>query len=114
VTASVEAVGALGADGMANRGELLINVVTTNKPKMLTGLTQKGIVTRCWGCVLPNHSRNGHRRIGSAYPIRAIKWNVVSPYLSRTGKRAVRQTNGDAGRRGRKKQRPSCNGMDRG
>ena len=31
----------LGWDGMVNPGELLINVVRTNKPKMLTGLSQK-------------------------------------------------------------------------
>jgi hypothetical protein len=70
---------------MANRGELLINVVTTNKPKMLRGLTQNGTVTRWWSFVLSTHSQNGHRRIGSAYPIQAIKRNVVSPYLSREG-----------------------------
>ena len=29
-------------DGMANSGELLINVVNLNKPKALTGLNQKG------------------------------------------------------------------------
>lgn len=75
---------------MANRGELLINAVTTNKPKMLTGLTQNGTVTRWWSFVLSTHSQNGHRRIGSAYPIQAIERNVVSPYLSQRGKRAAR------------------------
>jgi hypothetical protein len=29
-------------DGMVNRGELLINVVTSNKPKTLTGLNPNG------------------------------------------------------------------------
>ncbi len=29
-------------DGMTNLGELLINLVNLNKPKMLTGLDQKG------------------------------------------------------------------------
>ena len=29
-------------DGMVNRGELLINVVTSNKPKTLIGLGQNG------------------------------------------------------------------------
>ena len=32
----------LGRDGRANAGELLINVVMITKPKVLTGLTQKG------------------------------------------------------------------------
>ena len=99
---------------MANRGELLINAVTTNKPKMLTGLTQNGTVTRWRSFVLSTHSRNGHRRIGSAYPIRAIKRNVVSPYLSCKGRRAARRSDRDAGRRWRRTQTPSCNGMDRG
>ena len=31
----------LGLDGKVNIGESLINVVTTNKPKVLTGLGQK-------------------------------------------------------------------------
>ena len=31
-------------DGMVNTCELSINVVTSNKPKMLTGLSQKGTV----------------------------------------------------------------------
>ena len=31
----------LGLNGMVNKGELPLNVVTTNKPKMLTGLNQK-------------------------------------------------------------------------
>jgi hypothetical protein len=43
VTASTEAVGGLGWDGMANTGELLINVVKANKPKVPTGLNQKVI-----------------------------------------------------------------------
>ena len=30
-------------DDMANGGELLINIVRANKPKGLTGLTQKGL-----------------------------------------------------------------------
>ena len=31
-------------DGMANPGERSINIVTENKPKVLTGLSQKGTV----------------------------------------------------------------------
>jgi len=42
VTASIAAVGALGVDSMANVSELIINAVKMNKPKVLTGLTQKG------------------------------------------------------------------------
>ena len=42
ITASTKAVGALEFDGMASICKLPINVVTTNKPKVLTGLNQKG------------------------------------------------------------------------
>jgi len=40
-TTSIKVVGALEFDGMANEGELLLNAVNTNKPKVLTGLNQK-------------------------------------------------------------------------
>lgn len=53
MAASITAVGALGVDGMANIRELPINAVTTNKPKMLKGLTQNGTVTWRWGIQLP-------------------------------------------------------------
>jgi hypothetical protein len=52
-TASIKAVWALGVDGMANICELLLNTVKTSKPKMLTGLTQNGNVTRSWGIQFP-------------------------------------------------------------
>jgi hypothetical protein len=52
-TASIEAVWALGVDGMANKGELLLNAVKVDKPKMLIGLTQNGNVFRCWGLPVP-------------------------------------------------------------
>jgi len=41
ITASIKAVRALEFDGMANIGELLLNAVKTNKPKVLRGLNQK-------------------------------------------------------------------------
>jgi hypothetical protein len=31
----------LGSNGMVNRCESLLNIVNTNKPKVLTGLSQK-------------------------------------------------------------------------
>jgi hypothetical protein len=42
----------LGLNGMVNKCELPLNVVTTNKPKMLTGLNQK---VRGRVSVLQNH-----------------------------------------------------------
>jgi len=41
ITTSTRVVGVLEFDGMASICKLLINVVTTNKPKVLTGLNQK-------------------------------------------------------------------------
>ena len=43
ITASNRAVGVLGSDGMADVCEPLINAVTYNRPKLLTGLNQKGV-----------------------------------------------------------------------
>ena len=40
ITASIKVVGVLEFDGMASICKLLINVVMTNKPKVLTGLNQ--------------------------------------------------------------------------
>src|SRR5215472_8237991 len=39
---------------------------------------------------------------------------MVTPYVSREGKRAARQANRRAGMGGWKKRTPSCNGVDRG
>ena len=41
MTASIKRSGARAKHGMANEGELLLNVVIDNKPKMLRGLNQK-------------------------------------------------------------------------
>ena len=40
-------------DGMVNTGELSINVVKRNKPKMRTGLSQKGTVAGTGVCQFP-------------------------------------------------------------
>ena len=57
-------------DGMANSGELLINVVRSNKPKALRGLNQKvrGQVQR--DLPSPVVVVASHRRRGRAYTIR--------------------------------------------
>jgi hypothetical protein len=41
IAANTKVAEALEFDGMANRGELLLNAVNANKPKVLTGLNQK-------------------------------------------------------------------------
>ena len=86
-------------DGMVNTCELSINVVTTGKPKMLTGLSQKAPEwvqglrhTLSWTANATGEQRAPH-------PSLSTLWNVVSPYRSfRTkGKKAARPTEGGAG-----------------
>jgi hypothetical protein len=69
----------------ANPGEPLINVVTVDKPKMLTGLNQK-VGGRCRGFCTSLPQTNGHRRTGGAHPHQVRVRNVVSPLLPRIGK----------------------------
>src|SRR5499427_4033624 len=86
-------------DGMVNTCELSINVVMSDKPKMLLGLSQKALErvqsldnTLSWTCNAPGGERAPHPSVSTL-------WNVVSPYRSgrKTGKKAVRPTDGDAG-----------------
>ena len=49
-------------DGRANPGELLINVVRTDKPKTLTGWNQK-VSGQVPGIPLPRPSLSSHRRM---------------------------------------------------
>jgi hypothetical protein len=84
---------------MVNTRELSINVVMSNKPKMLRGLSQKAL-ERVQG--LDNilswtrHAPGGER---APNPSLSILWNVVSPYRSfLKGRKAIRPTKGGAGR----------------
>jgi hypothetical protein len=78
-------------DGMANSGELLINVVRSNKPKALTGLNQKvrGQVQRD----LPSPVVVVRATGGEAEPTPSVihPWNVVSPSSPLWGRIAVRR-----------------------
>ena len=81
-------------------GELSIHVVMSNKPKMLPGLRQKAL-ERVQGLdnILswtPN-APGGER---APNPFGSTLRNVVSPYRScrKTGKKAVRPTDDDAGK----------------
>ena len=56
-------------DGMVNRRELSINVVKRNKPKMLTGLGQKGTVAGTGSCLYPVMDTQRYRRIESTSPV---------------------------------------------
>ena len=56
-------------DGMVNTRELSINVVMSNKPKMLTGLSQKGTVAGTGSCFYPVMDTTRYRRIESTSPV---------------------------------------------
>jgi hypothetical protein len=83
---------------MANSGELLINVVRSNKPKALTGLNQKvrGPVQRD----LPSPIVVIRATGGEAEPTPSVihPWNVVSPSSSLRGRPSVRGADGTAGK----------------
>jgi hypothetical protein len=78
-------------DGMANSGELLINVVRSNKPKALRGLNQKvrGQVQRD----LPSPVVVVRATGGEAEPTPSVihPWNVVSPSSSSRGRPSARR-----------------------
>ena len=83
-----------------NTGELSLNVVMSTKPKMLTGLSQKALE---WVQGLDNTlswTRNAPGGERAPNPFGSTLRNVVSPYRScrKTGKKAVRPTDGDAGK----------------
>ena len=79
-------------DGRANSGELLINVVRSNKPKALRGLNQKvrGQVQRD----LPSPVVVIRATGGEAEPPPSLihPWNVVSPSSSFRGRPAARRS----------------------
>src|SRR5262249_45779645 len=87
-------------DGMVNTCELSINVVMSDKPKMLLGLRQKALErvqgldnTLSWTANAPGGQRAPH-------PSRSTLRNVVSPYRSfqQEGRKAVRPTHDGAGK----------------
>jgi hypothetical protein len=99
---------------MANTGAPLINVVRTNKPKGLKGLDQKvSAQVEAVPPLSPADVASPADRRSLPHPM-VLVWHVVSPYLSRQGKRAVRRAHGGAGMGRRRKRRPSCSGVDRG
>jgi hypothetical protein len=78
-------------DGMANSGELLINVVRSNKPKALRGLNQKvrGQVQRDLPSPVVVIRATGEE----AEPTPSVihPWNVVSPSSSSWGRFSARR-----------------------
>jgi hypothetical protein len=78
-------------DGMANPGELLINVVRSNKPKALTGLNQKVRGQVQWD--FPSPVVVVRATGGEAEPKPSVihPWNVLSPSSSLRGRTAARR-----------------------
>jgi hypothetical protein len=71
-------------EGMVNTCELLINVVMSTKPKMLTGLSQKALerVQGLYNTLSWTHNAPGGERAPT--PFGSTLRNVVSPYCSST------------------------------
>jgi len=103
-------------NGMNNKSELLINIVTLNKPKILTGLTQKGrsrIIPSRLGLHEQQNCRWNRQILTHSFVTYAEHGKPVF-LLSNSGQRAVRQAYGSAGIGLQKKRTPLCNGADRG
>jgi hypothetical protein len=85
-------------DGMVNTCELSINVVMSDKPKMLPGLRQKALerVQSLDNTLSSTPNAPGGQRAPN--PSVSTLRNVVSPYCSSTrGREAARPTDGGAG-----------------
>jgi hypothetical protein len=82
-------------DGMANSGELLINVVRSNKPKALRGLNQKvrGQVQRDLPSPVVVIRATGEEAEPTPSVIHPVihPWNVVSPSSSSRGRPSARR-----------------------
>jgi hypothetical protein len=71
---------------MVNTCERLINVVRVNKPKMLTGLSQKALRRVEEVPLLLSWTQKRRRRRKRTCPILLSLWNMVSPSLSHMGR----------------------------
>jgi len=78
-------------DGMANPGELPINVVRSNKPKALTGLNQKVRGQVQWDPTSPVVVFRATGGQAEPKPSVIHPWNVVSPSSSLRGRTAARR-----------------------
>jgi len=98
---------------MVNPGEALIKAVMFDKPKMLTGLDQKGTwpgagaSTSSAADVAPPAERRDLTRSG-------IDAEHGKPAALPLGKRVARRADRVAGRGSGRKRMPACNGPDRG
>jgi hypothetical protein len=79
-------------DGMANSGELPINVVRTSKPKALTGLDQNGTWPGAGASPFPCRRCRATGEQAEPTPSVIHPWNVVSPSSSPRGRPAARRS----------------------
>jgi hypothetical protein len=78
-------------DGMANSGELPINVVRTDKPKALIGLDQNGTWPGAGASPFPCRRCRATGEQAEPTPSVIHPWNVVSPSSSFRGKPSARR-----------------------
>ena len=69
---------------MVNSGEAVLNVVSVNKPMMLSGLDQK-VSGQVPGLMRPLAQMKHHRRKAATFPTLLQQRNVVSPSSSLFG-----------------------------
>jgi hypothetical protein len=103
-----------GNDDMDNTCELLINVVSASKPKMLTGLNQKvrGLV-RAFGIRSAQSTIPPADRQILSHRVKSVEHGKPD-CLRSSGNRPAGAGDRQAGMGGRKKRMPSCNEADRG
>jgi len=103
-------------DGMVNTGELLINVVTSGKPKMLRGLGQNGTVAGTGACFSPVMDITRYRRIESTSPepVNLVERGKPVSLLLKRREEGRKANQWRCGYGGGKKRRPSCNGTETG
>src|SRR5262245_33886004 len=100
---------------MASVCEILINVVTTNKPKMLTGLTQRREWSQYRRSSFSCRECQGSRRKGMDLTHSGIRTKHGKPIsLPASGRQPAREADGDVGTGTWKKRKLLCNGGDRG
>jgi hypothetical protein len=114
VTASAKAVGG-GADGMASRREPSYTPLDVTHRRRCADVAEGAM---CDPGPEQVHGSGADRGVAGGQtgptPSREHARNVVTPYVSRQGKRAARRADRRAGMGARKKRTPPCNGADTG
>jgi hypothetical protein len=104
----------LACNGRVNRCEPLINVVRTDKPNDADRLEPKGMWSGVRSLSFPTVDNTTTGEQAGPNPLMVLIRNVVSPHVSRKGKRPVREADRRGGMGRWSKRRPLCNGTDRG